>query len=1022
MYKVTLADLYVAYRKAKAEAFYENTHFHALAFTEYEQKLDENLRGLLTILLDDASPWSRLDIQGDYAYLPKSVDCEPWENGHEGHFRALNPLLDWQQRFQEKRIPAIAKLRLVIRPTVNFQIISALWIIKVGHKFDAVINTEVSHGNRLRRRSRKIDEKWSARGPLNMTAAGLFAPYFSAYRKWRETGLNRMEESLKQGKDILAITMDLEQFYHRVAPTFLLRKSFLQSIRLKLTTFERQFTTDLLDAIALWYEQTPDFKVRPQGALPVGLSASKIISNVLLANFDNAILQKIKPIYYGRYVDDIFLVFENTKLAVNAKEVTQRIAKAMHPMLTIPENQEGSPSIRLKIPYAMDSELIFAGTKQKIFSLSSPHGLDLIQHIREQIRIQSSEYRLLPVVPNTAVEMASRALLATPDASLQVDALRKADVVSVRRLGLSLLLRDIEAYSADLRPDSWHSIRAEFYGLVKRHVITPAGFFEFISYVPRVFGLMLSCGDTVEAEQLIFELNDVVNILRKTTTAGSEEQAKNFDLAVYQYALALQQAGYQAATERSVELDITYLRVLKKLSSLYPSIEIPRTTQAFKKVVHEILLSDWGRRPYKDYWYQTQEDDEIGPPVPDDVEIRRNLRLGGIRRFRKGFTDLKTPHWPALAFPTRPLRIDEIALVAPKVFESSYLFKLAVMSLRGAKVISKEELGIPPPSPIDIEEKLVRFSVPAPAKDMIRVAVTSFETSHEQWEAAAKGKQDRSVARYRNLNELINRILKEGKRPHYIILPELSIPLRWALRVARKLAMNDVSILAGVEYNKDRNTGRLRNDCLVSLVTNWPGYRGNIARLQPKFIPAHGERDALKKIRMNRKKLQLFEPKGMLAKPTVYSHGGFFFSILICSDLTNIEHRHQLRGEIDTLFALEWNSDLKTFSPLVEATANDLHAYVVQINNRSYGDSRIRSPSRIDHARDVVQVKGGASDYYVIGEIDYHALRLEQSSTKEKARFKPIPIGFKMSAPRIKDLKQKVASSKNEHKKIFKKM
>lgn len=38
---ISLGDLYVAYRKAKVEAYYENTHFHALAFTEYEQNLHE---------------------------------------------------------------------------------------------------------------------------------------------------------------------------------------------------------------------------------------------------------------------------------------------------------------------------------------------------------------------------------------------------------------------------------------------------------------------------------------------------------------------------------------------------------------------------------------------------------------------------------------------------------------------------------------------------------------------------------------------------------------------------------------------------------------------------------------------------------------------------------------------------------------------------------------------------------------------------------------------------------------------
>lgn len=45
----SLGNLYVAYKKAKAkaeaeaEAFYENTHFHALAFTNYEQALNSNL-------------------------------------------------------------------------------------------------------------------------------------------------------------------------------------------------------------------------------------------------------------------------------------------------------------------------------------------------------------------------------------------------------------------------------------------------------------------------------------------------------------------------------------------------------------------------------------------------------------------------------------------------------------------------------------------------------------------------------------------------------------------------------------------------------------------------------------------------------------------------------------------------------------------------------------------------------------------------------------------------------------------
>jgi hypothetical protein len=203
--------------------------------------------------------------------------------------------------------------------------------------------------------------------------------------------------------------------------------------------------------------------------------------------------------------------------------------------------------------------------------------------------------------------------------------------------------------------------------------------------------------------------------------------------------------------------------------------------------------------------------------------------------------------------------------------------------------------------------------------------------------------------------------------------------------------------LGEAEYHRDRTTKILRNDCLVSLVTNWPGYASHVVRLQPKFLPAHAEKGALAKMR-----LRLFSPSGLLAKPTLYVHGGFCFSILICSDLTNISHRETLRGQIDALFILEWNKDVNTFSSLVEATSPDLHSFVAQVNNRLYGDSRVRCPSTADYSRDVIQVKGGDTDFYVIGTIDYQALRREQRS-RIPSWFKPTPIGFKMSDRRKLD-------------------
>jgi hypothetical protein len=419
---------------------------------------------------------------------------------------------------------------------------------------------------------------------------------------------------------------------------------------------------------------------------------------------------------------------------------------------------------------------------------------------------------------------------------------------------------------------------------------------------------------------------------------------------------------------------------------------VPKSTPALRTLVKQVLLADWGRRPYKEYWYQDQQVDERGPSVPKETEIRRQLRIAAIRPFRRSASRLKVPHWPALAFPTRPLRIDEIGLVAPNVLFAPRLFRSAIRFLRGAEVASKKTVGF---EGGDDFSAVTRFAAMGIRKKHVRVAVTSVETTDKQWSSAAKGQQDRSSDRYVTFNNLINNILKEPERPDYIVMPELSVPLRWALRAARKLSSNGVSLLAGVEYHADRLTREIRNDCLVSLTTKWPGYASNVVVLQSKFSPAHGEREELRKILGS--KNRFFRPDGAMAKPIIYSHGGFIFAALICSDLTNITHRNALRGEVDAVFVIEWNQDTKTFSSLVEASAIDLHAYVIQANNRRFGDSRIRVPADKDFERDVVQIKGGLSDYYVLGEVDFWRLRTEQCQRIKKPKFKPVPIGYVVS-------------------------
>jgi len=138
-------------------------------------------------------------------------------------------------------------------------------------------------------------------------------------------------------------------------------------------------------------------------------------------------------------------------------------------------------------------------------------------------------------------------------------------------------------------------------------------------------------------------------------------------------------------------------------------------------------------------------------------------------------------------------------------------------------------------------------------------------------------------------------------------------------------------------------------------------------------------------------------------KPCIH-HGDLWFGLLICSELTNLDYRSQFRGKVDVVFVPEWNPDTESFSTLVESAAADIHSYIIQCNDRQYGDSRIRAPAKESYQRDLVRVKGGIEDYFVIGEIDIAALREFQSAnrspTGDTAPFKPVPDGFVISKAR----------------------
>ena len=219
---ISLQDIYIAYRKAKREAFYDRNCAHGLKFAIFEENLTHNLKDLLGTL--NEGKWSQESaFIGGYTYIPKSIEPAKSNDNNSIHFFASDPLEDWE-RLHTGQASANSEYRLVCDPSVNFMIVSALWILKVGHQYDAKLDSHCVLGSRLRRLRPSIDEPKGVLGEINLQAHTLFNPYFSAYGEWLRRGLRAMKSNLEAGHRIVAITMDLQKFYHQIDPAFLLDK------------------------------------------------------------------------------------------------------------------------------------------------------------------------------------------------------------------------------------------------------------------------------------------------------------------------------------------------------------------------------------------------------------------------------------------------------------------------------------------------------------------------------------------------------------------------------------------------------------------------------------------------------------------------------------------------------------------------------------------------------------------------------------------------------------------------------
>lgn len=665
---ITLADLYLAYRKAKVDVYYEKVNIAGVPFCQYEINLDRNLRALLLRLTATAPNWiTDAGFIGSHSFIPKSIDSEPLvaSGTTSPHFFSSDADKRWEYWCHQQTKEPKATFRVIGQHPVDFHIISTLWILKVGQDYDACLGPD-ARGSRLRRYKEVEDELPPDQMPeLNPDATGCFRPYAVDFKNWRSHGLIAIRQSLEKKESVVAITMDIRQFYHRVCPEFLLDPDFLAEGKLELSDDQRTFTQQMVTALATWARSAGqiDASQRPIG-LPVGLTASKVIANVALLAFDRAVKRELSPIYYGRYVDDVFLVIRDTGEFSSSVAVGQFIIGRLGGLLRM---ADAGHSYRFAPAYDKERSVMeFAEAKQKMFVLSGQAGLDLLDGIEQQVSDASSEWRMLADLPDDEGELLKDILCPGRDASAAVDNLRKADGVSVRRLGFSLVLRNLEAIERDLLPNTWKKQRKTFFGVVFNHILTIPGVFDFFPSLPRLVGLAVACGELDIALKLVRRFRQVMRRMEQTTSIEpSDAVASCQEYAARAFCLsALQALGpFPTITDG--------LRRLWKALDALSDYQLPVDESEIGTTAFQLWLRDLGRQSYRESLMERSSllpENPVGsPPIQLDEGAKKTLHVAEIEAFiQAAASSFKSkPFLGALVFPTRPFSPAEITQIVP---------------------------------------------------------------------------------------------------------------------------------------------------------------------------------------------------------------------------------------------------------------------------------------------------------------------------------------------------------------------
>lgn len=986
IYLADIDELKKSYLLLKREAYYEHVDlFLRAAIAEFEKcDVDDELEAMRSFLNSQEleHPWfkKQLDTIGVY-FLPKKI--KPALNKNQKSFISN---LRTQDEYQ------IEEVNYFISGSISIYILSMLWSIVVGPYIDKQLSDDCL-GNRLDIDvdNNKIKSEYR-----------LFKLYINQYNQWRDKAIQTGLDLLENKADVLLIALDFKQCFYKLPVKWdPVLKFIRENIPLDNTDYSI-FLTKVLEKIHIaYYNKTEKYLEKthkldvdstiPIG-IPVGLPSSRILANWELKEFDQVIKDNLRPIYYGRYVDDMLIVINNPKkeLMENKGNIADILneyllnTKILHD--ENPETQENNNN-KDKLYRANDYPHLFIQNNKIILHYyDHMHSWAGLKEFKEELKQKASEFRFLPS-EDQYKDLVDEAYDIQYDGSIY----KFRSVIGINenatKLSHFLYKQQLKNWLANdsLRNKTIDEIFRFYQG---------KNIFDYCRLWEKIFTLFIVSQRYRDFYKFNRELEKTIQKLT-FTTEGEEVAKKLKEDCIFYKKIAMSIAiGYMGEIILKDKTSHQFYAFLKEEFG----DENNSTTEEFrisKNKLPSLMRSSLLLRHQNMFW-----------PLLDYTNYSGNL----TRFDWSSFTNRLDFNNEKFKIRSRFVQLDEVLLL-------KYLKN--VLSLDQESTIESnmfyhfnefidedqtEFLSNPDPT-FDYIQKIsaknifiqwkseenLKIYTKIKSNDThpknLSVGIVNLKVNEQDIEACynPKKKPTNRYKRQLDLFDLINLGIREPKCD-LIVFPEVSIPFAWLPFMVNQARRNNLGFIFGVEHI-------IRNPYALNLVATILPYKDenqftNVylsLRLKNYYSPK--EEHELGLFNLHRPNyLPVYEK---------YSWNGTVFSTYNCFELTDINHRGLFRSELDLMIAVEYNQDINYFSNIIEAATRDIHCYAIQANSSNYGDSRVISP-QVTEKMNIIRVKGGDNSLLLKTTLDIEALRDFQSReySPDHKEYKPTPAGY----------------------------